>query len=196
MGAGFAIAMRDLEIRGAGNLLGTEQSGHIAAVGYELYCQLLETAVRSLQKLPPRASFNVEVSLPIEAYLPADYVPDMRAKIDLYRRLSRIGGIDELNGLREEMADRFGPLPPPTERLLALQELKIDATIWQISEIFLEDRYVVFRYSHRPRIEHLAKLLKGRLRVVDDSSAYLPLGRDPLAPAELFELVKSVLRAN
>src|SRR6185503_12443442 len=89
MGAGFAIAMRDLEIRGAGNLLGTEQSGHIAAVGYELYCQLLENAVRSLQKLPQQLSLDVEIDLPLPAYLPADYVDDMRSKIDLYRRMSR-----------------------------------------------------------------------------------------------------------
>ena len=90
MGAGFAIAMRDLEIRGAGNLLGTQQSGHIAAVGYELYCQLLENAVRQLKQMPPKLSIDVDIALPGEAYLPADYVPDMRLKIDLYRRLSRI----------------------------------------------------------------------------------------------------------
>ena len=87
MGAGFAIAMRNLEIRGAGNILGTEQSGHIAAVGYELYCELLEQAVRRLRELPPKTSIEVDVDLPGEGYLPRSYVPDMRLKIDLYRRL-------------------------------------------------------------------------------------------------------------
>ena len=86
MGAGFAIAMRDLEIRGAGNLLGTEQSGHIAAIGYEMYCELLESAVRKLQRLPPKLTIDVTIDLPGEAYLPQQYVPDMRLKIDLYRR--------------------------------------------------------------------------------------------------------------
>ena len=90
MGAGFAIAMRDLELRGAGNILGTQQSGHIAVVGYELYCELLEQAVRRLKKLPPKESVDVEVDLPGEAYLPRTYVPDMRLKIDLYRRLARV----------------------------------------------------------------------------------------------------------
>ncbi|MEZ6093329.1 MAG: transcription-repair coupling factor [Pirellulaceae bacterium] len=89
MGAGFSISMRDLEIRGAGNLLGTEQSGHISAVGYELYCQLLETAVRKLKKMPAKLSMHVDIDLPIEAHLPAEYVGSGREKIDLYRRLTR-----------------------------------------------------------------------------------------------------------
>ncbi|MBC7078568.1 MAG: DEAD/DEAH box helicase, partial [Synergistales bacterium] len=78
LGAGFALAMRDLEIRGAGNILGTEQSGHIAAVGYELYCELLEQAVRRLKKLPPATSIDVDVDLPCQAYLPDSYIPDIR----------------------------------------------------------------------------------------------------------------------
>jgi transcription-repair coupling factor (superfamily II helicase) len=196
MGAGFAIAMRDLEIRGAGNLLGTQQSGHIAAVGYELYCELLENAVRTLKRMPPRLSIDVDIALPIEAYLPTDYVPDMRLKIDLYRRLSRVTGIEQLQELRDELLDRFGSLPAPVEQLLAVEEMKIDATIWQISEIFLENRYVVFRYTHRARIEHLARVNKGQLRVVDDSSAYLPLGRSDLPAEAIFQRVKSVLRAT
>ena len=99
MGAGFAIAMRDLEIRGAGNILGTQQSGHIAAVGYELYCELLEKAVRQLKQLPPKPTVDVNIDLPGEAYLPRRYVPDMRLKIDLYRRLARVGTQEELDDL-------------------------------------------------------------------------------------------------
>ena len=99
MGAGFAISMRDLEIRGAGNLLGTQQSGHISTIGYELYCQLLEKAVRQLKHMPEKMSIGVEVDLPIAAFLPEDYVPDRRQKIDIYRRLTRLdkfGRIEEL----------------------------------------------------------------------------------------------------
>ena len=87
MGAGFTIAMRDLEIRGAGNILGTQQSGHIAAVGYELYCQLLEKAVQQLKQQPLKQPIEVDVDLPGEGHIPRSYVPDMRLKIDLYRRL-------------------------------------------------------------------------------------------------------------
>src|SRR5208283_5429845 len=96
MGAGFAIAMRDLEIRGAGNILGTQQSGHIAVVGYELYCELLQQAVQHLKRqprapgTPGRQAIEVEVDLPGEGHIPRSYVPDMRLKIDLYRRLGRI----------------------------------------------------------------------------------------------------------
>ena len=93
MGAGFAIAMRDLEFRGAGNVLGNEQSGHIAAVGYELYCQLLDAAVRRLKQLPPQQSIDVTIDLPGQAFFPRGYVDDLRMKIDLYRRLARIARI-------------------------------------------------------------------------------------------------------
>ena len=108
IGAGFGIAMRDLEIRGAGNLLGTQQSGHIAAVGYELYCQLLEAAVRQLTHQAPKRSIDVEFNLPIEGFIPGEYVPEMRHKIDLYRRLSRLESIQDIADLRQELIDRFG----------------------------------------------------------------------------------------
>jgi transcription-repair coupling factor (superfamily II helicase) len=194
MGAGFAIAMRDLEIRGAGNLLGTQQSGHIAAVGYELYCQLLESAVLSLKKLPPKLSIDVDIALPGEAYLPTDYVPDMRLKIDLYRKLSRVTSTEELEELRDELLDRFGALPEPAQRLLAREKLKIDAAIWQIAEIYLENRFLVFRYTNRARVEQLAKLGGGKLRVVDGNSAYLPMPKDVAHPDAIQETAKSVLQ--
>jgi transcription-repair coupling factor (superfamily II helicase) len=193
MGAGFAIAMRDLEIRGAGNLLGTQQSGHIAAVGYELYCQLLETAVLRLKRLPPKLSIDVDIHLPGEAYLPDAYVPDMRLKIDLYRRMTRADGLQQLAEIREELEDRFGPLPDPVLRLLAREELKFDAAIWQIAEIYLEDRDMVFRYTSRPRAEHLARLNGGKLRLVDDQSAYLRLAPGISDPDLILRIAKSVL---
>ena len=113
MGAGFAIAMRDLEFRGAGNVLGTQQSGHIAAIGYELYCDLLDAAVRRLKKMPPKLKVDVNIDLPGEASIPDDYVPDLRAKIDIYRRMSSVANADDLENLRSELNDRFGRLPGP-----------------------------------------------------------------------------------
>jgi transcription-repair coupling factor (superfamily II helicase) len=194
MGAGFAISMRDLEIRGAGNLLGTQQSGHIAAVGYELYCQLLETAVRQLKKMPPKLSLDVDIDLPGEAYLPPDYVADMRLKIDLYRRLARVNHIDQIAEFRSELTDRFGALPEPVERMLALAELKIDAAVWQLASVHLENQYLVFDYSHRGRIQQLAKRHPGKLRVVDEQSAYFPLPQRSMEPNAIIALAKSVLR--
>jgi transcription-repair coupling factor (superfamily II helicase) len=196
MGAGFAIAMRDLEIRGAGNLLGTEQSGHISAVGYELYCQLLENAVRHLKHLPPEVAIDVDLDVPGAAFLPDEYVADMRFKIDLYRRLSRIADVGELNQLRAELNDRFGAPPDAVLRLLELSELRIDAAVWQIAAIYVEDEYLVFRYGHRPRVEQLARLSGGRLRIVDDKSAYLDAAQQLTEPEQMLNLLKSVLRPN
>jgi len=194
MGAGFAIAMRDLEIRGAGNILGTEQSGHIATIGYELYCDLLEHAVRRLKQLPPKSAIEVDVDLPGEGYIPRAYVPDMRLKIDLYRRLGRVSNPSELADFRVELVDRFGPPPPLVEHLLELAEIRIAAHRWRVRSIHIEDQYAVLAYSSGRYIQQLAALSGGRLRVVDGKSAYLPLAKE-VAPAEsVLGDVKSLLQ--
>lgn len=194
LGAGFALAMRDLEIRGAGNILGTEQSGHIAVVGYELYCQLLEHAVRRLKRLPPRASIDVDIDLPSEAYLPRSYVPEMRMKIDLYRRLSRVINLDELDDFRTELVDRFGPPPSPVERMLLLARLRIAAHRWGINAIRMENQYLVLVYSSERLIRQLAAAGDGRLRVVDKESAYLPLAKDLTHPDQILAELESLLQ--
>ncbi len=194
MGAGFAIAMRDLEIRGAGNILGSEQSGHIAAVGYELYCSLLEQAVRHLKHLPPKAPVEVDVDLPGSGYIPRGYVPEMRLKIDLYRRLTRVAEASDLVDFRTELLDRFGTLPAPVEHLFALAEIRIAAHRWRIDSIHLEDRYVVFTYVAKKLIHELAERSGRKLRIADQRSAYLPLDGDSREPKTIFEAIKSVLR--
>ena len=194
MGAGFAIAMRDLEIRGAGNILGTEQSGYIAAVGYELYCELLEHAVRHLKQLPPKTSIEVDADLPGQGYIPRSYVPDMRLKIDLYRRLARVANLEELKDFRAELLDRFGPPPPLVENLMELAEIRIAAHRWQITSIHLENQYAVFVYSSARHIQQLAAASRGRLRVVDGRSAYLPLENEVAQPELLLREVKSLLQ--
>ncbi len=175
MGAGFSIAMRDLEIRGAGNVLGTQQSGHIALVGYELYCQLLEAAVRRLKQLPPPVTAEVDVELPGEAYIPRDYVSDMRLKIDLYRRLARSVGEEAIEQMRQEFHDRFGPPPDCVQRLLTLAQLKTEAAFWQIDSVHLEIPYLVFTYKDAGRAKWLARQSEGHLRIVDGRSIYATL---------------------
>jgi transcription-repair coupling factor (superfamily II helicase) len=194
MGAGFALAMRDLELRGAGNLLGTQQSGHIAAVGYELYCALLEKAVRELKKLPPKESVDVSVDLPVAAYFPERYLPDMRTKIDLYRRLARIGTESELDDLRAELADRFGEVPPPVEQLIELGRLRIWAHQHLLEAIHLEGKYAVLTYSNRGPLSRLVERSNGSLRVADARSAYLVLGPDADDPDRVLSRLKSLLR--
>ena len=111
LGSGYRIAMRDLELRGAGNLLGDEQSGHVAAVGFELYCELLAEAVAELQGAPAPRPRPVRVDAQVDAYVPADYVPLEAVKIDLHRRLALSGSVSELRELQAEVTDRFGPMP-------------------------------------------------------------------------------------
>jgi transcription-repair coupling factor (superfamily II helicase) len=131
LGSGFRIAMRDLDIRGAGNLLGDEQSGHVAAVGFELYCQMIDEAVGELAAAEDGDGAGegfepVRVDVPVDAYLPASYVPFEAAKIDIHRRIAgaRAGG--ELRAIRDELSDRFGPLPREAENLLELARARIE----------------------------------------------------------------------
>jgi transcription-repair coupling factor (superfamily II helicase) len=188
--------MRDLELRGAGNILGTEQSGHIAMVGYEMYCALLERAVRQLKNLPPRKSVDVNIDLPGEAYLPRTYVPDMRSKIDLYRRLARLTSEAAVNDFAGELADRFGPPPPVAAHLLELARLRIWAYGWGVREVRLEDRYAVLGYTSREKLARLADRSAGRLRVADATSAYLPLAQGVADSGAVFAEVKALLRPD
>jgi transcription-repair coupling factor (superfamily II helicase) len=127
LGAGFRIAMRDLEIRGAGNLLGDEQSGHVAALGFELYLQMLDEAIREQQ--PGAASDDepepVRLDVNVDAYVPADYIAYEQAKIDVHRRIAAAREVADLGVLGEELEDRFGPVPEPLANLIALQQARI-----------------------------------------------------------------------
>jgi transcription-repair coupling factor (superfamily II helicase) len=125
LGAGFAIAMRDLEIRGAGNLLGDEQSGHVAALGFELYVELLAEAVAELSGERRIAARPVRVDARVDAYVPAEYIASEALKIDLHRRLALTEDEDELRELQAATEDRFGPLPEPVENLFLIQEAKL-----------------------------------------------------------------------
>jgi transcription-repair coupling factor (superfamily II helicase) len=125
LGAGFAIAMRDLEIRGAGNLLGDEQSGHVAALGFELYVELLAEAVAELSGERRIAARPVRVDARVDAYVPAEYIESEALKIDLHRRLALTEDEDELRELQAATEDRFGPLPEPVENLFLIQEAKL-----------------------------------------------------------------------
>src|SRR4029077_10690308 len=125
LGAGFAIAMRDLEIRGAGDLLGAEQSGHVAALGFELYVEMLHEAVAELSGQQRLAARPVRVDARVDAFVPASYIAAEALKIDLHRRISLSESEDELHELRVATEDRYGPLPEPVENLFAIQEAKL-----------------------------------------------------------------------
>jgi transcription-repair coupling factor (superfamily II helicase) len=196
LGAGFKIALRDLEIRGAGNILGAEQSGHIESVGYELYCSLLEAAVRSLKNQPDKGAYDCSIELSWRAYLPKDYVAGHKLKLELYRRLGRIRSMDGLGDFRQELVDRFGALPAATESLVAEAELKVLAEHWGLSRIHVEHEYVVLTYRSARKIEALSKKNPGWLRVVDDKTVYIPLEEKHPKGAVVAGLLKSLLQGN
>jgi transcription-repair coupling factor (superfamily II helicase) len=135
LGSGYHIAMRDLEIRGAGNLLGEEQHGHMEAIGFDLYCRLLEETVGELQGGGGVAPLEVKTEFRVSAYLPDDYVGDPQQKMDLYRRVARLRKAAACDRMRDEFRDRYGILPPPVEHLLAIQRLRILAGPLGIEEI-------------------------------------------------------------
>jgi transcription-repair coupling factor (superfamily II helicase) len=152
LGAGFQIALADLEIRGAGNILGGEQSGHMAAVGFDLYSRLLAEAVEgqkaSHEGRPPVVERPQAVlDLPLEAHLPDDYVPDEAQKLELYRRLARARSSADLAAFRQEVTDRFGPMPEPVVRLVEVAELRLDAESAGVSSISREDGLLVVRFG-------------------------------------------------
>jgi transcription-repair coupling factor (superfamily II helicase) len=149
LGSGFKIAMRDLEIRGAGNLLGSEQSGHITAVGFELYCQLLKQSVGSMkgETVKPRVEVRVTLDFLGESSgLPENYATESQHRIEIYRKLAQATDKVTLESLRKEMRDRFGPLPPAVELLLAVAELKILASERNITVVEVkEDKVMLTR---------------------------------------------------
>jgi transcription-repair coupling factor (superfamily II helicase) len=159
LGSGFKIAMRDLEIRGAGNLLGSEQSGHITAVGFELYCQLLKQSVSSLkgEKIKPRVEVRIALDFletnnasltTHHSSLPHNYVTEPQHRIEIYRKLAQTTDKPALDALQKELRDRFGPMPPPVELLLQIAELKILASEKSVTAIEVEeDKLKITRHN-------------------------------------------------
>jgi transcription-repair coupling factor (superfamily II helicase) len=194
LGSGFKIAMRDLEIRGAGNILGAEQSGHIAAIGYEMYCTLLENAVRQLKNQPPRQAIEVNVDLPWPAFLPKDYVPGQKLRIEVYRRLARIRELSKLEDFRQELLDRYGPIPEAAEWLLRTTEVRLGCVRWQVGSIHRNGKDLVFTYKSRKQAEKLALQSLGRLKIVDEKNAYLRLKPEEDNVQAMYQLLKSVLK--
>jgi transcription-repair coupling factor (superfamily II helicase) len=126
LGSGFKIAMRDLEIRGAGNLLGESQSGHIAAVGYDLYCQMVTEAVGEMKGEPPKEPSELKLDVPTDAYLPTDYVAKEESRLEAYRRLAAVTSAAEVDDIRTEWEDRYGPVPEPADALLNVGYLRAE----------------------------------------------------------------------
>ena len=196
LGAGFRIALRDLEIRGAGNILGPEQSGHIAAVGYELYRQLLEQAIRRDRGEPEPRAVDAYVDLRLPAYFPPGYIPTEGEKMALYRRLcqSRIGG--DLEDIGRELRDRFGPLPREAELLLYRQALRIRAGEVGITSMVRTEDRVIVHFEEVGVATCALERAGGIVRLLDPHTIHLYPFPGDLGPEETVAFFRKVLQVE
>jgi len=153
LGAGFKVAMHDLEIRGAGDLLGKNQSGHIAAIGFDLYAELLEEAVARLKGAEVRHPPEPEIRLKVPAHFPEDYVPDPRQRLALYERFARITSLDEADDMRYELIDRFGPLPEPVINLIEVMKIRFRMVALRATTLDLVGENLLLAFSEDPAVE-------------------------------------------
>jgi transcription-repair coupling factor (superfamily II helicase) len=145
LGSGFKIALRDMEIRGAGNVLGAEQHGHMAAVGFDLYCRMLEEAIKSLRGEHAPNVPEVSIEIPLEAVVPAGYVVDESQRVALYRRMAKLETPEHAEELRGELQDRYGPLPEPVANLLRIAVLRRQAVDVGVESIAAQWRKIVMK---------------------------------------------------
>jgi len=190
LGAGFKIAMRDLEIRGAGNILGTEQHGHIAAVGYEMYCRLLELAVRKARHEPVEEPLDVSIDLNLESFIPKSYIPEDALKMDIYRRLNRSTTFEEVQNIAGEMTDRFGGVPHPVKNLLSESELRILAQKSKIRSMVWVDNIVIIQVADLKKAETGLSNLKKHIRVINENTLHLRLPKKEMKPEDLLDFFK------
>jgi transcription-repair coupling factor (superfamily II helicase) len=170
----MAVAMKDLEIRGAGNLLGGEQSGHIADVGFDLYVRLVGEAVTEYRGEGGAAEEpEVKIELPVDAHLPHEYVPSERLRLEMYKRLAEVRTVGQVDEVRAELVDRYGPVPEPVENLLAVAALRVRARDVGLTDVNVQGKFVRFLPvdvgdSLRVRIDRLypKSVIKPQLRSV------------------------------
>lgn len=200
LGSGYRVALRDLELRGAGNILGPEQHGFMVAVGFDLYCQLLEEAVRELrgQKLPSRP--EVQIELGIDAFIPESFIPDERQRLDVYRRLAGCRDVAGVEDVKRELEDRYGELPAPVHNLLAGVRLRELAILAGIGAIVQEGRRIRLRAAaaRRPPDPAIARALKwGRGRVLPApprSNSLLVIRTEGMAKEALTDYLEALFR--
>ncbi len=203
LGSGFRIAMRDLEIRGAGSLLGTGQSGHIASVGYDLYVQMVHEAVQELKGEPVREPAEVKLDLPLDANLSADYVPKEDLRLEAYRRLSEVTRQAEVDDIRAEWEDRYGPVPEAAARLLDVARLRAEAHRLGIREINVTKGPAFGGPAWTARVSplklktsqtiRLARLFKGAVFKEDQQLAIFPIAKTPDLAGTIVELLQALV---
>jgi transcription-repair coupling factor (superfamily II helicase) len=195
LGAGFRIALRDLEIRGAGNILGSEQSGHIQTVGYQMYCELLADAVRRLRNEPVEPIPTAVIDLGFATYIPKNYVPIDRQRMDVYRKIAVARGDADIEQIKGELTDVYGPVPEEVEMLLDLSELRIKASKLGIKSIVTSDSNLVFSFAEDStrKAESLFSGASGKVRVSGGNKVYMRLTENYLEPQTLMSVLRKIL---
>ncbi|MBO5550452.1 MAG: transcription-repair coupling factor, partial [Lachnospiraceae bacterium] len=171
LGSGFKIAMKDLEIRGAGNVLGAEQSGHMAEVGYDLYCKMLDSAVKKERGIEDHSDFSTYIDMDIDALIPDSYIRNENMKLDMYKRIARVSSDDEASDMRDELTDRFGRIPKGTDNLIEIALLRTKAHELFIENIKVTDKDITMTIYMNATIDptNIAPMLmdfKGSMRFV------------------------------
>ncbi len=193
LGAGFKIAMRDLEIRGTGNILGIEQHGHIAAVGYEMFCRLLEIVIRKAKNEPVPDYNDVHINFNLESYLPDNYIPDMKLKIEIYRKINRLSSKHEIEEMEIELNDRFGPIPEHVKNLLMECEIRVAAQASHIRSLILTNGTIILQVENLKKIETLFKNAKKMIKIVDSNELHLTLPGKRMSSYDTADFVKNLL---
>jgi transcription-repair coupling factor (superfamily II helicase) len=195
LGAGFRIALRDLEIRGAGNILGAEQSGHIQMVGYQMYCELLANAVRQMKNEPAETTPTANVDLGFAAYIPKNYIPADRIRLDVYRRIAVAKTAEELSHLETELADVYGPPAEEIKSLLSIAELRIAADKLDIKSIVAHGGNLVFSFAAdaAKHVKRLFRNVAARYTVADETTVYLHLPESYFEQQTLINFVRKIL---
>ncbi|MCL1863080.1 MAG: transcription-repair coupling factor [Defluviitaleaceae bacterium] len=152
-GAGFKIAMRDLEIRGAGNLLGQQQHGHMDSVGYDMYCKLLAEAVGGLRGEAPKETVEINIDISVDAYIPPRLIPDEQQKLEIYKKISLISSQQDYYDVQEEIEDRYGTIPPPVVNLLDVAAMKAEATTIGVTSIAQKGLNVIVTFSNKAPLD-------------------------------------------
>jgi len=194
LGAGFRIALRDLEIRGAGNILGSEQSGHIQLVGYQMYCELLAEAVRRLKGEHIEAAPAVNLDLGFATYIPKNYIPTDRHRMDVYRRIALAKCDEDLKQIAEELTDVYGPVPSEVRTLLDLAQIRIAAGSRGIKSIVTDGADMIFSFTRDTKIktDKLFANVKGRVTLADKGTVYLRLSPNYFEPPTLITVLKKI----
>jgi transcription-repair coupling factor (superfamily II helicase) len=194
LGAGFRIALRDLEIRGAGNILGAEQSGHIQLVGYQMYCQLLADAVKRQKDEPVEVVSSASIDLGFATYIPKNYIPLDRQRMDVYRKIAVARNKQDLEQIENELADIYGPVPDEVRLVLELTELRILAGSHDIKSIVTSGHDLVFSFSKGAETKAASLLadVSGKFWTVE-STAYLRLKESYFKPKTLITLLRKIL---